>query len=84
MSYEVPDFEIDIDMLERQKKFDRAFGRLDKKSRHLIELYIAGYSMAEIAQKLGFKSAGSVRVQKVRCIEKLKYYYEKEGGFPLD
>jgi RNA polymerase sigma factor (sigma-70 family) len=74
----VPDFDVEMDHLERQKRFDRAFLRLDNRSRRLLELYIDGRSMAEIAQILGFKNAESVRVQKVKCIQKLRNYYERD------
>lgn len=76
---DIPDF--DFKEFERQKMFDNAFLKLGKDCQKLLQLFFDGFSMQEIAKRMGFRSEKYARVRKHECKEKLIELIKKQPGF---
>lgn len=64
--------------IEQEKQFEiieQALKRLGKKCQDILDMfYYRSYSMDKIAQKIGFKTVKSAKVQKYKCMESARKF----------
>ncbi|MEL6730836.1 MAG: sigma-70 family RNA polymerase sigma factor [Bacteroidota bacterium] len=72
------DPETDFILSERKQFVHRLLYKLDQKCRQLLQKWILKYSMAEIAQEMGFKNEAVARNTKRRCFTKLMQYIAQD------
>lgn len=74
----IPDQVLDDPQLEGT--IDELLGKLGHKQRKVMELYyLEGYSMKQIAKKLGYNSSDAVKVIKYRAISYIKSNFDSKS-----
>ena len=74
--------EVDLLQVERGKLFYRALRQLGGDCQKLLELFFQKRNMDEIAQEMGFASAGYARVRKSQCKDRLVELVKNDAEFP--
>jgi len=77
MNLEMSDFSRQVEQLENKQSIE-AFNKKHPECSEILAMYINGYSMSQIAKKLGYASPGTARVSKFRCLKKLITFLENE------
>ena len=75
------DPEIKLVQKDQNEQLNLLLGQLPIPCRKVLELWKLGYSMDEIAQRVGYKSAGVARKKKYQCMQKLMQLIETHPGW---
>lgn len=57
---------------ENKMEFDSLLDKLDRQCNNILKLFVTGYGMREIAQKLQFRDTEQLKKRKYKCLKKLK------------
>jgi RNA polymerase sigma factor (sigma-70 family) len=77
----VEDFLPALERSERYQLYREKFGKLSKGCQEVLQLTFEGFSMKEIAERLGFAGEGYARKRKFKCKEKLMQLVRSDARY---